>query len=108
MKKLISLIILAVWFNSVISQTKSKTTEANRDTVARTSPFRISFDKVFRRNTDGSFSPMHPVQINGEYMGTGVPFIQGTYFGGVDVGSYSGHDLLIDTIRGVIIIRKIY
>jgi hypothetical protein len=108
MKKLIILILLTFWVGSVFSQTKPKTTDTAKDTIARTSPFRVNFDKIFRRNTDGSFSPMHPVQINGEYMGTGVPFIRGTYFGGVDIGSYSGHDMLIDTIKDVIIIRKIY
>ncbi len=108
MKTLILTTLFVVWVNCVFCQTKSKTTDTAKDTIARTTPFRVSYDQIFRRNTDGSFSPMHPVQINGEVMGSGVAFIRGTFFGGVDVGSYSGHDLLIDTIKGVVIIRKIY
>ena len=50
---------------------------------------------------------MHPVQINGEIIGSGLTFDPGTKYGGVNIGAYQGHDLLIDTVRNVVLIRKV-
>ncbi|MDB5142725.1 MAG: hypothetical protein JWQ66_1438 [Mucilaginibacter sp.] len=109
MKKLIVIIALIITADHAFSQTKPKTTDTARNApVTSTTAFRVSFDKVFKRNSDGSFSPLQPVQINGDIMGSDVPFTRGTTFGGVDVASYAEHDLLIDTVKHLIIIRKIF
>ena len=68
--------------------------------------FRVKFDDVFKRNTDGSYSTLYPVQINGDIIGSGASFPVGTPFGGVDVGAYAGHDIMIDTVNRVVIIRR--
>lgn len=107
MKKLTLVIALALANVWAFSQTKTKNSDTAKNApVTTTTAFRVNYDYVFKRNTDGSYSPLHPVQINGEMMGSGASFPVGTPFGGVDVGAYAGHDLLIDTVRGVVIIRK--
>jgi hypothetical protein len=109
MKKLILIAALALSANGAFSQTKAKTTDtAKSPSVTRTASFRVRYDQVFKRNDDGSFSAIQPVQINGETIGSGLPFTRGTTFGGVDVAAHEGHDLLIDTIKSVVIIRKIF
>jgi hypothetical protein len=108
MKKLILIATLALSANFVFGQTKSKTTDtAKNQPVTRTTSFRMRYDQVFKRNTDGSFSALQPVQINGETVGSGLAFTRGTTFGGVDIATYEGHDLLVDTLKGVVIIRKV-
>jgi hypothetical protein len=41
----------------------------------------------FQRNPNGSWSPMHPIQINGVGMGPSVAFNPGVAFGGVDLAT---------------------
>ena len=41
----------------------------------------------FRRNANGSWTPLRPVSLNGITMGTGVAFTQGVSFGGVDLAA---------------------
>jgi ABC-type glycerol-3-phosphate transport system substrate-binding protein len=109
MKKLILIATLALSANFAFSQTKPKTTDtAKSQSVTRTTSFRMRYDQVFKRNTDGSFSALQPVQINGETVGSGLAFTRGTTFGGVDIATYEGHDLLVDTLKGVVIIRKVF
>lgn len=109
MKKLILIAAFGLTTNFVFGQTRSKTPDtAKSPSVTRPQSFRVKYDQVFKRNTDGSFSAIQTVQINGETIGAGLAFTSGTTFGGVDVAAQEGHDLLIDTIKKVIIIRKIY
>ena len=108
MKKLILVALLAVMADSAFCQSKSRIdNNVVKDTpVTSTSAFKVSFDYVFKRNFDGTFSPNFPVQINGEIMGAGAPFNKDQAFGGITVGAYEGHSLLIDTIGKVVVIRK--
>ena len=41
----------------------------------------------FKKNPDGSWSPVRPVTLNGVTMGPGVSFNPGVSFGGVDLAS---------------------
>jgi len=85
MKNLFLIIILAIVSNCAFGQakTKAKTTDtAQRAPATVSTAFRAKFDDVFKRNNDGSFSPIKPVQINGIVMGSDVPFNSGTTFGG--------------------------
>jgi hypothetical protein len=41
----------------------------------------------FRRNADGSWSPTHPIGLNGVSFGPGVSFNPGVSFGGIDLAS---------------------
>jgi membrane protein involved in colicin uptake len=109
MKNLFLIIILVIASNCAFGQAKTKakpTDTAQRAPAATSTAFRAKFDDIFKRNNDGSFSPIKSVQINGVVMGSDVPFNAGTTFGGVDVGAYEGHDMLIDTVKSVVIIRS--
>ena len=52
--------------------------------IAQNAPLTCS---DFSQNPNGSWSPVRPVTVNGVTMGTGVQFMPGVLFGGVDLGS---------------------
>ena len=107
MKKLILLIVLATATIGAFGQFKTKTEDTSKNApVTTNTAFKVHYDYVFKRNTDGSYTTQYPVQINGDIIGSGSSFSAGTSFGGVDVSTYAGHDLMIDTVRSVVIIRK--
>jgi hypothetical protein len=110
MKKLMLVTLLALLADGAFCQSKSKTTDTaknnnNSETISPTS-FKVSFDYLFKRNFDGTFSPNFPIQVNGEIMGAGAPFTKIQAFGGINVGAYEGHSIMIDTIGKVVLIRK--
>ena len=96
---------LTVTAAGVFGQTKTNDTSKNTSVTTNTA-FKVKYDYVFKRNTDGSYSTLYPVQINGDIIGSGASFPPGTSFGGIDVTAYAGHYLLIDTVKRVVIIRK--
>ncbi|HEY9002716.1 MAG TPA: hypothetical protein VIM89_15275 [Mucilaginibacter sp.] len=107
MKKLIILTVLVLTAIGAFGQTKTKTDDTSKNApVTTNTAFRVHYDYVFKRNTDGSYSALYPVQVNGDMIGSGASFPPGTSFGGVDVAAYAGHDLMIDTVNKVVIIRK--
>ena len=107
MKKLILLAVLVVGTVTAFGQTKTKTTDTAKNApVTTNTAFRVKYDYVFKRNSDGSYTTQYPVQINGDIIGSGLSFPPGTSFGGVDVAAHAGHDLLIDTGKKVVIIRR--
>ena len=100
--------ILALVANYSFGQSKPKTIDTAINTpTPTTTAFKVPFDQVFKRNFDGTFSPLLPVQVNGEIMGAGRPFNRVTAFGGIVIGDFEGHQLLIDTVRGVVVLRKV-
>jgi len=105
MKKLILLTVLIVGTVTAFGQARTKDTSKNTPVTTNTA-FRVKYDYVFKRNSDGSYTTQYPVQINGDIIGSGTSFPPGTPFGGVDVAAHAGHDLLIDTVRRVVIIRR--
>jgi hypothetical protein len=109
MKKLMLVTLLALMAGGAFCQSKSKTTDTvkatNTETISPTA-FKVSYDYLFKRNFDGTFSPNFPIQVNGEIMGAGAPFTKIQAFGGINVGAYEGHSILIDTIGKVVLIRK--
>jgi hypothetical protein len=56
---------------------------------------------VFVDNGNGSFLPCGPVSINGTQTGPSVFFGTGVSFGGVDIGAFAGHTLLVRQQDGV-------
>jgi hypothetical protein len=108
--KAIILIFFGILFAGVaFSQSRAKV----RDTAAKNTPaaipptaFRMHYDDLFKRNADNSVSPVQPLQINGEIVNTAMRIGPGIKYGGVDIAAYAGHDMLVDTLRGVVIIRK--
>jgi len=107
MKKLILLAVLTITVIGAFGQSKTNTKDTSKNApVATNTAFKVHYDYVFKRNTDGSYSALYPVQINGDIIGSGASFPAGTSFGGIDVAAYAGHDLMIDTVKRVVIIRK--
>jgi hypothetical protein len=107
MKTIILIAALSLPAMAAYSQTKpSSADSAKASVVSSSTAFKMRFDQVFKRNTDGSYSPIRPIQINGEAVNTGVFITPGVSYGGVDVAAFQGHYLLVDTIRDVYIIRK--
>ena len=106
MKTLFTLIALTLSVNCAFCQieTKQPDTTGKRPALTPT-VFSMHFDQVFKRNMDGSYSPLQPVMINGESMNAGTQLTAGVTFGGMDITAHPGHDLLVDTVKGVVIIR---
>src|SRR3569833_2937206 len=107
MKKLILSAVLVIAAIGASGQAKTKTNDTSKNTsVITNTAFRVKYDYVFKRNTDGSYSTLYPVQIKSEIIGSGASFPAGTSFGGVDVAAHAGHDIMIDTVKKVVIIRQ--
>ncbi|MDO3625229.1 hypothetical protein [Mucilaginibacter sp. BT774] len=67
MKRLILSIVLSMAAVLAFGQSKAKTKDTSRNIPTTTNTaFRVKFNDVFKRNTDGSYSTLYPVQINGD------------------------------------------
>jgi hypothetical protein len=107
MKKLILLLALAAFANCAFSQAKTKKPDTAKDTLVNTATsFKMHYDDLFKRNADDSISPIQQLMINGEMVPTSTKIANGVTYGGIDLSAYTGHDMLVDTARGVVIIRK--
>ncbi|HVS94456.1 MAG TPA: hypothetical protein VHE59_20600 [Mucilaginibacter sp.] len=106
MKTLIT-VMLGICSLAALGQTKSKATTAANDTTSTPSTaFRMHFDDLFRHNADNSISPMLPLEIHGEMVNTATKIANGVKYGGIEIMRYTGHDALVDTMRGVVIVHK--
>ena len=107
MRRIILSVVFAMVAIGAFGQTKTKTNDTSKNSpVTTNTAFKVKYDYVFKRNSDGSYTTLYPVQVNGDIIGSGVSFQPGTPFGGVDVTAHAGHDLLIDTVKRVVIIRQ--
>jgi hypothetical protein len=107
MKKLILLLALAAFANCALCQAKTKKPVTRQDTsVDTTTAFKMRYDDLFTRNSDNTISPVRQLMINGEMVPTSTKIAGGVTYGGVDLSAYAGHDMLVDTARGLVIIRK--
>jgi len=101
MKTVLLVAFFALFAVCASAQTKSKT-----DTTQPVpSPFRMHFDDLFQKNPDDSTSPKQQLMINGEMVPTSTKLKNGVKYGGLDIMANSGRDLLVDTARGVVIVR---
>lgn len=70
---------------------------------------RVRFNEIFTTNTDGSYSPKLPVDINGTQMTPGATFGGGVQFGGFTFGQLAGRDLGVRQLpNGVVELVKYY
>jgi len=107
MKKLILLLALAAFANCAFCQAKPKKPAAVKDTLANSATsFKMHYDDLFKRNADNTISPVQQLMINGEMVPTSTKIANGVTYGGINLMDYTGHDMLVDTARGVVIIRK--
>lgn len=109
MKKLILILTLFLCVQVASAQSKKdKRIDTTQDKPTPTSPtmFRMHYADLFRQNADASWSPKQPLMINGEMVGTNVKIARGARYGGLDLLGDFGHDAMVDTAKGVVIIRK--
>lgn len=107
MKNTALLAALVLFGVAAFGQSRSKTNDSAKNTPApSTTSFRMHFDDIFKRNADNTVSPRLPLEINGEMVGTSTKIVGGTKYGGVDISYYTGHDALVDTLKGIVIIRQ--
>jgi hypothetical protein len=102
MKKIVLLLALVLCATAVFGQSKG----AGKDTTASATAFKMSYDDLFRHNADNSVSPKQPLMINGELVNTDTKITNGVKYGGVYVASFAGHDMIVDTAKGLVIIRR--
>jgi len=106
MKNVILIAFFALFAAGVSAQSKSTNTDTSKTKPSGTpSPFRMHFSQVFRQNADASYSPIQPLMINGEMIPTSTRLKNGLKYGGLDIMANTTHDLLVDTLRGVIIVH---
>ena len=108
MKKMILTIALTMVACVAFCQQRQDNTidTTNKKAVTSTTAFRMHYDDLFKRNADDSVSPVQTIQINGEMLNSGVKIVSGETYGGINISAYAGHDMLVDTAKGVVIIRK--
>ena len=109
MKNLLLIPALLLCLHAATAQSKKDKridTNANKPT-ATSSMFRMHYADLFRQNADGTWSPKQPLMINGEMVGTDTKIARGVRYGGIDLLSSFGHDMLVDTAKGVVIIRQV-
>ncbi len=68
---------------------------------------RVPFSDVFATNPDGSFSTRSQVQIGSAALSQGASFRPGALFSGVDITQYVGHDLEVEHVGGVVVVRGV-
>ena len=89
------------------SKTKTKTVDTSeRIPTPVSTAFRMHYDDLFGHNADGSVSPKQPIIINGEMIPTSTKITNGVKYGGVVIADYLDHDMMVDTVRSVVIIRE--
>ena len=69
---------------------------------------RVTFDSVFKVNTDGTIEPKQTTRIGGITITPGIKFSKGIGIGGIDLTQFINRDLEITTDNGVIVITGIY
>jgi len=109
MKKMIVVVVLAFWGGAAWcqSQRQDNTLDTSKNVpVNLTTAFRMHYDDLFKRNTDGSISPTRLLEINGEMVNPSIKIAAGETYGGINISAYGGHDLMVDTAKGVVIVRK--
>ena len=108
MKKLLLSIALIMSASFAFCQTKTDSPKTSVSNVSNTA-FRVKFDDLFISNPNGSVTPKYRTQVGGVTMGPGgVAFQSGVSMGGLDIAANKGHDMLIDTVKGIVIIRGIF
>lgn len=109
MKILLFILALFLSIQAASAQSKKdKRIDTTQDKPTPSSPtmFRMHYADLFRQNVDATWSPKQPLMINGEMVGTDVKLVRGARYGGLDLLGDFGHDAMVDTARGVVIIRQ--
>lgn len=69
---------------------------------------KVTFDSLFLRNSDGSFSPRQIIRVGGVTMSPAVRFGTGISFGGIDFTQYIGRNFEIQIDNATMVVTGIY
>lgn len=69
---------------------------------------RYKFSEIFKKNFDGSLSPIKTISVNGIVFGQGISFSNGVSFGGVNFFLYQNNDIAAEEENGILQIRGFY
>lgn len=105
MKPIFFLPVILFLSSAAMAQHSKKTIDTARLASPPATAFRMHFDQLFRQNADGTYSPSRPLEINGEIVSTATRITNGRY-GGVSILDNFGHDMMVDTARGLVIIHQ--
>jgi hypothetical protein len=106
MKRILLAISFLLFTAIAFGQARNKSTDTPKTKPAGIkSPFRMHFNQLFRQNADNSYSPVLPLMINGEMIPTSTKLANGVKYGGLDLMANTNRDLLVDTLRGVVIVH---
>ena len=70
--------------------------------------FRIKFDKVFKIADNGEVVALYPVKLNTYMLQQNAVFPENELLGGISLNNIRGRDLLIDTVKGVVIYKGFF
>jgi hypothetical protein len=104
MKTILIAAIFTLFAAAASAQAKTNDTSKTKP-AGNPSPFRMHFTQLFRQNADASWSPVQPLMINGEMVPTSTRLKNDNKYGGLDLLGNSNRDLLVDTLRGVVIVH---
>ncbi|MFI5160037.1 MAG: hypothetical protein ACHQHN_02115 [Sphingobacteriales bacterium] len=107
MKNIFLATVLCLFAITTFGQSKRKTMDTVKSGPVTSTAFKMHYDDIFKHNVDGTISPKQILQINGEMVNTDTKIAAGAKYGGLDLAGDTGHDILVDTLRGVIIIRQV-
>jgi hypothetical protein len=69
---------------------------------------RYRFDNVFQRNSNGTLTPLRPLQVNTITLGTGTQVGPGVNLGGVNFFEYQNRDIEADEAGDTLVLRGFY
>jgi hypothetical protein len=69
---------------------------------------RYRFSDIFRKNLDGSLSPIKTVHVNGVTFGYGITFKEGVAFGGIDFFKFENNDIDAEEVNGIFDVKGFY
>jgi hypothetical protein len=113
MKKLIFALLLVMFSGLAFSQEKPAKKSKKRDTTQTREKverklFAVKFYTIFKEEPNGDITALYPVKIGYYTIDKGGSFPVGGSINGVSLDDIKGHELLIDTVKGVVIYKGVY
>jgi hypothetical protein len=113
MKNIILILAFALLPALAFCQDKPAKKYKKRDTItiadkAERKLLTVKFSAIFKEEPNGDFTALYPVKINFYTIEKGGSFPGGGSIGGVTFDSIKGRNLLIDTVKGVVIYKGVY
>jgi hypothetical protein len=113
MKKIMCLLLLAVMPAVVFCQTKPDKKAKKRDTikiadVAERKLLVVKFYSIFTEEPNGDITAKYPIKIGYYTIDKGAGFPIGGSINGITLSNIKGRDLLVDTVKGVVIYKGVY